>query len=75
MGCGNETKRIVENDSKDLGMSSRKDEVTITRDGESEAVHVVGERLRSISHSSEDFEFAVDRGAWNLRDVNLRDYI
>lgn len=66
--------RVVENDSKDLGMSSRKDEVTIIRDGESEAVHIVGGRLRSISHSR-DFEFAVDRGAWNLRDVNLRDDI
>lgn len=47
-------------------MSNWKDGVAIIIDGES------SEFKKSSSHPSEDFEIAVDIGAWNLGDVNLR---
>lgn len=57
---------------KDLGMNNWKDGVAIIGDGEScEWTSLWGE-FKSISHPSEDFQFATDKGAWNLGDINLR---
>lgn len=28
--------------------------------------------MKSVGHPSDDFEFVVDRRAWNLGDINLR---